>query len=96
MESAWSYQPAFPRGEGLHTRGRHQMETGGRGCCKQPVPYSQRRGATNQLLQEEKGCIHEGVSKWKREVVDVVNNQFHAPLKKVRFPVISDYSEKKI
>ncbi|CAI2196795.1 9313_t:CDS:1, partial [Funneliformis geosporum] len=59
-------------GEGLHTRGRHQKETGGRGCCKQLVPCSQRRGVTKQLHQEEKDCAHEGVTKWKREVVGVV------------------------
>jgi hypothetical protein len=29
-------------------------------------------GVTNQLLQEEKGCTHKGVTKWKREVVGVV------------------------
>ncbi|CAG8698028.1 2244_t:CDS:1, partial [Funneliformis mosseae] len=36
-------------------------------------------GVTNRLFQEEKGCTHEGVTKWKREVVGVVSNQFHAP-----------------
>ncbi|CAG8459628.1 27090_t:CDS:2 [Dentiscutata erythropus] len=63
MEEAWSYQPASPRGEGLHTQGHHQMETNRHGCCKQPVPCSQRRGITSQLLRMEKGYIHEGVTK---------------------------------
>ncbi|CAG8451302.1 7863_t:CDS:2 [Dentiscutata heterogama] len=71
MEGAWSYQPASPRGEGLHTQGHHQMETYRRGCCKQPVPCSQRRGVTSQLLQKEKGCTHEGVTKWKRIVFTI-------------------------
>ncbi|CAG8668140.1 10096_t:CDS:2 [Rhizophagus irregularis] len=30
----------------------------------------------------EKGCTHEGVAKWKRIVVNVVNNQFHTPKEK--------------
>ncbi|KAF0533009.1 hypothetical protein F8M41_010796 [Gigaspora margarita] len=62
MEWDWSYQPAPPKGEGLHTRGRHQMETNRRGCCKQPVPCSQRKGITSQLFQKEKGCTHEGIT----------------------------------
>jgi|SRR6266536_5707912 len=49
-------------------------------------------GVTNQLHQEEKGCAHEGVTKWKREVVGVVTASSMLPkqfLKKlyVRSPV---------
>ncbi|CAG8816444.1 2944_t:CDS:2, partial [Gigaspora rosea] len=43
MEGAWGYQPASQKREGLHTQGRHQMETNRRGCCKQPVSCSQRK-----------------------------------------------------
>ncbi|CAG8789711.1 12076_t:CDS:1, partial [Gigaspora rosea] len=32
MERAWSYQPASPKGKGLHIRGRYQMETNRRRC----------------------------------------------------------------
>ncbi|EXX62913.1 uncharacterized protein OCT59_012320 [Rhizophagus irregularis] len=48
-----------------HTRAL-PSENEGRGCCKQSVLYSQRKGFTNQLRQMEKGCTHKGVTIRKR------------------------------